>query len=63
MTDKQAVDTLLTLEMDICGRIHNAITKILRKGYEDGGKEQIESMIESIRYKIDVMEDLIGKRK
>lgn len=62
MTDKQAVDTLLTLEMDICGRIHNAITEILRKGYENGGKEQIESMIESIRYKADMTEGYFDRR-
>lgn len=40
MTEEQAVDTLLSVERDISGRIHNAITEILRKGYEDGGKEQ-----------------------
>lgn len=45
MTDKQAADTLLSAERDITGRIHSTITEILRKGYEDGGKEQIESMI------------------
>lgn len=40
MTDKQAVDILLSAERDICGRIHSTITEILRKGYENGGKEQ-----------------------
>lgn len=62
MTDKQAVDTLLSTERDITGRIHSAIEEILRKGYENGGKEQIKSMAESIRYKIDVMEELINRR-
>lgn len=62
MTDKQAIDTLLSAERDITGRIHSAITEILRKGYENGGKEQIKSMIESIRYKMDVMEELIDRR-
>lgn len=62
MTDKQAVDTLLTLEMDITRRIHNTITEILRKGYENAGKGQIESMIESIRYKIDMTEVYFDRR-
>lgn len=62
MTDKQAIDILLTLDRDITGRIHSAITEILRKGYENGGKEQIKSMVESIRYKVDVMEELINRR-
>lgn len=62
MTGNQAVDILLTAERDINGRIHSAITEILRKGYENGGKEQIKSTIESIRYKMDEMEILIGRR-
>lgn len=61
MTDKQAIDTLLSAERDICGRIHSAITEIFRKGYENGGKEQIESMAESIRYKMDVTEGYFGR--
>lgn len=61
MTDKQAVDILLSAERDITGRIHSAITEILRKGYENGGKEQIKSMIESIRYKMDTMEEYIER--
>lgn len=40
MTDKQAIDILLSAERDITRRIHSAITEILRKGYEDCGKEQ-----------------------
>mgnify|MGYP006906604890 CR=1 FL=1 len=62
MTDKQSVDALLAMERDICGRIHSAITEILRKGYENGGKEQIESTIDSIRYAVDQMETIIDRR-
>lgn len=62
MTDKQAADTLLSAEREVCGRIHNAITEILCKGYENGGKEQIESMVESIRYKMDVTEGYFDRR-
>lgn len=61
MTENQAVDILLSAEGDICNRIHSTITEILRKGYENGGKEQIKSMIESIRYKVDVMEGYIDR--
>lgn len=62
MTDKQAIDILLSAERDITGRVHGTITEILRKGYENGGKEQIKSMVESIRYKMDVAEELINRR-
>lgn len=62
MTDKQAVDILLSAERDITGRIHSAIAEILRKGYENGGKEQIKDTIESIRYKADETKFLIEKR-
>ena len=61
MTDKQAIDILLSAERDITGRIHSTITEILRKGYENGGKEQIESIVESIRYKADMMEEYFGR--
>lgn len=63
MTDNQAIDTLLSAERDITGRIHSAITEILRKGYENGEKEQIKSMIESIRYKMDVTERCFDRRE
>lgn len=59
MTDKQAIDILLTLDRDITGRIHSSIAEILRKG---NGKEQIESVIESIRYKADEAETIINRR-
>lgn len=62
MTDKQAVDILLTLERDITGRIHSTITEILRKGYEVNGKEQIKSAIDSIHYKAEEIEFIIEKR-
>lgn len=62
MTEKQAIDILLSAEREITGRIHSAITEILRKGYENGGKEQIKSMVESIRYKSDMTEEYFDKR-
>lgn len=61
MNENQVVDILLSAEGDICNRIHSAITEILRKGYENGGKEQIKSMVESIRYKMDVMEEYMER--
>lgn len=62
MADKQAVDILLTLDRDISGRIHSAITEILRKGYENNGKEQIRQTAEFIRYKLEDVEYLFEKR-
>lgn len=61
MTENQAVDTLLSAERDICGRIHSTVTEILRKGYENGGKEQLKNMIESIRYNMDTLEAFIER--
>lgn len=43
MTENQAVDILLSTERDITSRIHSTITEILRKGYENGGKEQLKA--------------------
>lgn len=62
MKEKQSVDALLTLERDISGRIHSAITEILRKGYDNNGKEQIRQTAEFIRYKLEDMEYLFEKR-
>lgn len=62
MTENQAVDILLSTERDINGRIHSAITEILRKGYENGGKEQLKSVIDSIRYVADQTEMIIDRR-
>lgn len=62
MTENQAVDILLSTERDITGRIHSAITEILRKGYENGGKEQLKSTIDSIRYVADQTEMIIDRR-
>lgn len=62
MTENQAVDILLSTERDINSRIHSAITEILRKGYENVGKEQMESIIDSIRYVAEQTEMIIDRR-
>lgn len=62
MTEKQAVDILLSTERDIANRIHSAITEILRRGYENGGKEQLKSAIDSICYVADQTEIIIDRR-
>lgn len=43
MTDKQAVDTLLALEMGISGRIHNAITEFCAKDTRTAGKNRLKA--------------------
>lgn len=62
MIENQAVDILLSTERDITSRIHSAITEILRKGYENGGKEQLKSVMDSIRYVTDQTEIIINRR-
>lgn len=61
MTENQAIDILLSTERDITSRIHSTITEILRKGYENGGKEQMKSIIDSIRYVADQTEMIIDR--
>lgn len=46
MTDKQAIDTLLSTERDICNLIHNSITEVLRLGYGERGKKNVMDAIE-----------------
>lgn len=58
MSDREIVNYLLLKENEISNRIHNAVTEILRHGYESKrGKAQVLDMIESIRY---ILEDIKG---
>lgn len=56
MSDKDIVNYLLIKDIEISNRIHNAITEILRLGYDsERGKAQVPDMIESIQY---ILEDI-----
>lgn len=56
MSDREIVNYLLLKENEISNRMHNAVTEILRHGYEsERGKAQVSNMIESIQY---ILEDI-----
>ena len=64
MKKEEIINLLLQKETAICNRIHNAITEIMRLGYEtDRGKEQIPDMIDSIKYILDDIERIADKQK
>lgn len=56
MNDRDIVNYLLIKEIEISNRMHNAVTEILRHGYDsERGKSQVPDMIESIKY---ILEDI-----
>lgn len=62
MIDREIVNYLLIKEIEISNRIHNAVTEILRLGYEsDRGKKQIPDMNESIRYILEDIERVVSR--
>lgn len=62
MTDKQAVDKLLSEENIITNHIHDTIREIMRLRYEsERGKKIIPSMIENIRFALEDMEDFFER--
>ena len=62
MNTKQAVDVLLSREQEISGKFHNAILEILRLGWEsDRGKQEINSLIESIEYSLEDMQRILNR--
>lgn len=51
MNTKQAVSLLLNKESEISNKFHQAVSEILRLGYDtDRGREQIPDLISSIQY-------------
>lgn len=62
MSDKDVINYLLVKEIEISNRIHNAITEILRHGYEsERGKAQVPDMIESIQYILEDIERVVNR--
>lgn len=62
MSDREIVNYLLIKECEISNRIHNAVTEILRHGYDsERGREKIPDMIESIRYILEDIERVVNR--
>lgn len=62
MNDRDVVNYLLIKEIEISSRIHNAVTEILRLGYEsERGKAQVSDMIESIQYILEDIERVVNR--
>ena len=63
LLDREVVRLLLSKESEITSKIHNSIEEILRLGYDsDRGKDSVFSMINSIKYSLDELEVLLGRR-
>lgn len=62
MSDWDIVNYLLIKEIEISNRIHNAVTEILRHGYNtERGKAQVPDMIESIQYILEDIERIVNR--
>lgn len=62
MSDREIVNYLLLKENEISNRMHNAVTEILRHGYEsERRKAQAPNMIESIRYILEDIERIVNR--
>ena len=62
MSTKQVVDLLLTKETEISNKFHQAISEILRLGYNsERGKNKISDLISSVEYSLEEIERKIDK--
>lgn len=62
MSDRDVVNYLLIKEIEISNRIHNAVTEILRHGYNtERGKSQAPDMIGSIQYILEDIERIVNR--
>lgn len=62
MTDKEIVSMLLNRNIEISGKINNAILEILRLGYNtERGKQIISDLIESIEYTLEEIDRIVTR--
>ena len=62
MSTKQVVDLLLTKETEISNKFHQAISEILRLGYNsERGKNKISDLIRSVEYSLEEIERIINR--
>ncbi len=61
MSTKQVVDLLLNKETEVSNKFHQAISEILRLGYDtERGKKQIPDMISSIQYSLEEIDRIVN---
>lgn len=49
--DKNVINILMSKEQEITSKFHNAISEIMRLGYDtDRGKDKVDSLISSVEY-------------
>lgn len=62
MTDKEIISMLLNRNIEISGKINNAILDILRLRYNtERGKQVITNLIESIEYTLEEIDRIVAR--
>ena len=62
MDTKQVVNLLLNKETEITNKIHQAVSQIMRLGYEsERGKKEIPDLIDSIQYTLEDLERIVNQ--
>ena len=62
MNTNQAVNMLLLKETEISNKFHQAISGILRLGYNtDRGREKIPDLISSVQYSLEEIERIVNR--
>ena len=61
MNEKQIINTLLNREDEISNKFHQAISEILRLGYDtDRGQEILSNLIMSVKYSLEELERVVS---
>lgn len=62
MNEKQVINTLLNKENEISNKFHQAISQILRIGYEtERGKQTIVDLIDSVQYSLEEIKRIVNR--
>ena len=62
MDTKQVVNLLLSKETEITNKIHQAVSQIMRLGYEsERGKKEIPDLTDSIQYTLEDLERIVNR--
>lgn len=63
MKDREVAGLLLSKEIEIANKIHNSVEEVLRLGYDsERGRQSVFAMVDSIKYSLDELEVLLGRR-
>ena len=61
-TDKEVIKILLIKQQEISNRFYEAITEVMRLGYEtDRGKAKVNDLSESVEYILSDMKRLLNR--